>query len=67
MGITCRTDCEKSIEMEVLNIFQGSLLQAFLVAGLHISLSDILDKNVGLDGEFYCLVISNDDYSTNFL
>jgi hypothetical protein len=52
MGNTCRTDCEKSMEMEVFNIFQGSFLQYFLVAGLHVSLSDILDKKVGLDGEY---------------
>jgi len=51
MGSTCRTDCEKSMEMEVFNIFQGSFPQYFLVAGLHISLSDILDKKVGLEGD----------------
>lgn len=39
------------MEIEVFSIFQGSFLQYFLVAGLHISLSDILDKKVGLDGE----------------
>lgn len=47
---TWRTDCEKSMEREVFNIFQGLFPQDFLVAGLHISLSDILDKKVGLDG-----------------
>jgi len=52
MGNTCRTDREKSMEMEVFNIFQGSFLQYFLVAGLHVSVSDILDKKVGLDGEY---------------
>ena len=49
------------MEMEVFNIFQVSFLQYFLDAGLHISLSDILDKKVGLEGEFYWLVMSNND------
>jgi len=51
------------MEMEVFNIFQGSFPQYFLVAGLHISLSDILDKKVGLEEDISSLVISNNDAS----
>jgi hypothetical protein len=36
------------MEKEVFSIFQILFLQYFLVAGLHISLSDILDKKIGL-------------------
>jgi hypothetical protein len=46
--ITWRTDWESSMEKEVFSIFQILFLQYFLVAGLHISLSDILDKKIGL-------------------
>jgi hypothetical protein len=46
--ITWRIDWESSMEKEVFSIFQILFLQYFLVAGLHISLSDILDKKIGL-------------------
>lgn len=47
------------MEMEVLNIFQRLFPQYFLEAGLQISLSDILDKKIGLGEQFfYYLVIS---------
>lgn len=45
---TWRIDCERRMDTEVFNIFHISFLQYFPVAGLHISLSDILDKEIGL-------------------
>lgn len=52
MRNTWRADREKRIDTEVFNIFQKSFPQYFLVAGLHISLSDILDKLIGLNEQF---------------
>lgn len=43
------------MEIEVFNIFQISFPQYFLAAGLHISLSDILDKNMGLGEQVYII------------
>lgn len=53
MSSTWRIDCEKRIETEVFSIFQMSFPQYFLVAGLHMSLSDILDKKMGLCKQYY--------------
>lgn len=53
MRDTSRTDCDRRMENEVFNIFQRSFPQNFLVAGLHISLSDILDKKIGLSEQVY--------------
>lgn len=50
---TWRIDCDRRMETEVFNIFQTSFPQYFLVAGLHISLSDILDKKVDLGEIFF--------------
>lgn len=41
------------MEKEVFSIFQILFLQYFLVAGLHISLSDILDKKIGLSEKIF--------------
>lgn len=45
---TWRIDCERRMDIEVFNIFHRFFPQYFPVAGLHISLSDILDKEIGL-------------------
>lgn len=44
------------MEIEVFNIFQTSFPQYFLVAGLHISPSDILDKKMGLAEQVYIIL-----------
>jgi hypothetical protein len=55
------------MEMEVLNIFQRLFPQYFLEAGLQISLSDILDKKIGLGEQFfYYLVISKGAFQLLF-
>lgn len=55
------------MEMEVLNIFQRLFPQYFLEAGLQISLSDILDKKIGLGEQFfYYLVISEGAFQSFF-
>ena len=65
---TWRIDCERRMEMEVLNIFQRLFPQYFLEAGLQISLSDILDKKIGLGEQFfYYLVISEGAFQFYFL
>lgn len=46
---TSRIDFERRIDTDVFNIFHVSFPQAFRVAGLHISLSDILGKKIGLE------------------
>lgn len=49
---TWSIDFERRMDTEVFNIFQRSFPQNFLEAGLHISLSDILDKEIGLGEQF---------------
>lgn len=41
------------MEKEVFSVFQILFLLDFLVAGLHISLSDILDKKIGLREQIF--------------
>lgn len=50
--VTWRVDFERRMEIEVLNILQKSFPHSLRDAGSHISLSDILDKNIGLDRRF---------------
>ena len=45
---TWRIDRDEKIENALFNIFQGLFPQNLLEAGSHISLSDILDKKIGL-------------------
>lgn len=55
------------MDTEVFNIFQRSFPQYFLVAGLHISLSDILDNKIGLGEEFLHYFINSTDNVLSYI
>lgn len=59
MANTWRIDCERRMEMDVFNIFQKSFPQFSQLAGLHISPSVILDKEIGLVKQFLCYLVTS--------
>lgn len=56
-GYTWRIDCERRMAIEVFNFFQILSPQYFFVAGLQISPSVILDREMGLDQDNLIVIL----------